>query len=76
MVLLAELDRTVVVKTTAPTIACEVVASKVCTLIEFVSCVEVTTSAMISTCIVEVTSVAETSTTTARGVSWYTSADS
>jgi len=74
MILLAELGRAIVVKTTATTVAGELVASEVCTLVEVISLVEVTTSTMVSTC-VEVTSVAEASTTSARYVSWYTSAD-
>ena len=75
MILLAELGRAIVVKTTATTVAGELVATEVCTLIEVISLVvEVTTSAMVSTCI-EVTSVAKASTTSARYVSWYTPAD-
>ena len=76
MILLAELGRAIVVKTTAPAVTSKLIASEVCTLIEVISLiVEVTTSAMVSTCI-EVTSVAEASTTSARYVSWYTPADS
>lgn len=75
MILLAELDRAVVVKTTAPAVTSKLVATEVCTLVEVISLIEVTTSAMVSTCI-EITSVAEASTTSARYVSWYTSADS
>lgn len=74
MILLAELGRAIVVKTTATTVTSKLVATEVCTLIEVISLVEVTTSTMVSTC-VEVTSVAEASTTSARYVSWYTSAD-
>ena len=75
MILLAELGRAVIVKTTAPAVTSELVAAEICTLIEVIPLVEVTTSAMVSTCI-EVTSVAEASTTSARHVSWYTPTDS
>jgi len=75
MILLAELGRAIVVKTTATTVTSKLVATEVCTLIEVIPLVvEVTTSAMVSTC-VEVTSVAEASTTSARYVSRYPSAD-